>query len=419
MAIRQDNSFFQRFLRFFFDRGTLQLNIGTAIYFITGLIIFSSGIFKFFRNNPKPELLTSILIAGLFHFYFVVWFLFGYEQSIYPLSLTMTGLGLFLHLRKDYSPFLLGLITITILYLVFMYTSGLASAILFILFLIYFTIYKCRKLIARLSYIAVIIISFGMLFSSFTYRKDIAVGSFADGGLPMRLADITHGTTGLLLNSLPIQYMTWFIYPLLLFSVISILLIRKNILQILFVGAWIIGVIVLSIVSKGYSYYVVEFRLHRSIITIPFLLMAIGFAINRFKFKPVLIRYLYPSLFIFILLTSLYNVFYSLYLKIGSERHRHTELIHSLKQPMPQKVDEGILSFDDDLYAVENFSNNYVSINDSLKYYLPGFTACPNSSCPNPTNKRVYYISHRSESEGHFVKKFSFQNDKLIYITTK
>lgn len=400
------------------DRGTFQLNIGTAIYFITGIVVFSSGLFNFFKTSARPEFLASILISGLFHFYFVVWFLFSYEQSIYPLSFTMVGLGLFMHLKNGYSSFLLGLVAITNFYLIFMYTSGLASTILFIVFLIFASIYKCRMVHEKLNYLLVALISVGMIVASFTYREDLQLGALSDGEVPARLAEITFGATGLILNSLPIQYMSWFIYPLMLFTVFSIIFIRKRIYYILFIFFWIVCVIVIAIISKGYSYYVVEFRLHRSIIIIPFLLTIMGYSLTQLRLKGIVHRYLYPLLFVFLFITAIYNILFNVYLKIGSERHRHTEFINSLRQSMPQNIDEGLLIFDDNLYAIENFSSNYVSINDSLKYYLPGFVACQHSTCQNSSNKNVYYISQNSSLYNNHVKTFSFQNDKLIYITT-
>lgn len=398
-----------------FGRNVITLNVGGAAYFIAGLFLFTYGLTRFFESKKYSDLVVAILVAGVFHFYYVNWFLFSFEQSIYPLSFSLGVAGLFLSINhKNYFKNV-GLIGILLAYLIFSYTTGLFFVALAIGLLLYlfFTFAKERK--EKVVNIAVILTTVFFFISSLFVRWDIHI--LGDGANKINIArDVLKGVTGLLIRNLGTDYVSAYFHLALILALI-IPFFTKYRKPFIFIFLWIVAVIVLSIASHGYAYYSIDFRLHRSIIIVPPLLVIAGVVLDSLKIPFLDKKVFYIALLAVFFITGFYYQSNILKSKINSERHRHASFIMWLKDRLLEQEEAtgGVIVFDDELKNIENYSKNYISIQDSLKYYLPRFETCSESSC-NSSNSNRYYVKIPSAStkpNGEVLGTFTFDGDDV------
>ena len=131
------------------------------------------------------------------------------------------------------------------------------------------------------------------------------------------------------------------------------------------IGLWIALVILFSIISKGYSYYGIDFRLNRSIVIFPVLFILIANLIKNFiQSVSGREKHIWPVIiFIFLFLFGTGYCYQYSYIQSKSIS-KHYQFIEWLnKQTMNKK--NSIFLFDSDQEI------DYASINDSFQYFLP------------------------------------------------
>ena len=403
-------------------RDVFLLNIGGAIYFISGLIIFAYGLLRFFKKSVYNNFISAILVSSIFHFYYINWFLFGYEQSIFPLSFALITTGLLLSLSHDNFYKNIGLIGISIAYLIFSYTTGLFFAFFAVGILIYlfFSFAKIKE--EKIFIISVIFSSVLFLFSSLLVRTDIHLWENYSSSVNL-ISDITSGLINLAIRGLHTNtnYVSMVFQPLFLVSLVASFLLNKR-LYYLPVFAWIVSVFILSIASKGYSYYSVDFRLHRSIVVVPILLVSLGLVIESVKIPFVKKSLLYFVILIIVFITAVIYQNGIISSKANGERHRHVSFILWLRNQLSKDdlLNGGELIFDPALRNINNYTNNYTSIQDSLKYYMPKFSYCLNTGCTSQIGSKKYYIKtydqDNIENSEIILGVFDFNGDKVQVI---
>jgi hypothetical protein len=150
-----------------------------------------------------------------------------------------------------------------------------------------------------------------------------------------------------------------------------------------FIVGWAIAVIIFSVVSHGYAYYGIDFRLHRAILIFPVLVSLMVYEINKHVNKILKIKLLLYSLLIFSLVTGLQ--FQNNYLQ-AKPRNYHLELINWLnsnKIVPPNKTVH---------FIVQNPTTpSYISLYDSFQYFSSGHSTWLDAACvyavdPNSVN---------------------------------
>lgn len=399
-----------------FGREVLLLNIGGAIFFISGLILFCKGIMKFFSKKSYHDFICSIIISSIFNFYYVNHFLFAYEQSIFPLSFSLAATGLLLSLTHDNFYKNVGLVGILMAYLVFSYTTGLFFVVFTFGALIYLLFRFAQDKREKLFIIAIISCAFYLLLSSLLIRDDIHI--FESGSQSINIvSDVTQGFIKILTGGNTANYVT---RPFQLVFLIALFIpfftsLRK---YYLFAFIWIIGVFFFSIVSKGYSYYPIDFRLHRSIVIIPVLLVFLGLVVNSFEIRHVKKKYLYALLLFVVFVSGVFAQYNIIKAKNNDERHRHVSFIFWLRDHMSQRdlSQGGQIVFDDSLRDINSYYKNYTSVQDSVQYYLPNFEVCSRSTCSYRSGNRYYVedINPYGMRRGKSIGNFSFNGDSVF-----
>jgi hypothetical protein len=129
----------------------------------------------------------------------------------------------------------------------------------------------------------------------------------------------------------------------------------------MFVMLWVIGVIGMSVLSRGYSYYAIDFRLHRSLIIFPILVFFVLSFIVRQCQK------MFPVLFCLSLL-SFFGVFHTYLFLQKLPLSLHMQLFNHLHQTFPliKNLPSSQLILDNKL------ASPLMSLRDSFQYLLPG-----------------------------------------------
>ncbi len=398
-----------------FGRNFVSLNVGGGMYFIGGLIIFAWGILNFFKNSKHKDAIAAIIISSLFNFYYINRFLFAYEQSIFPISFAMMALGMLLSLTNHTFYKNIGLIGILIAYLTFAYTTGLVFSffVMAVLFYLFFSFAKNRNQKIFIAFI----ISAGLLFfiSSMLFRQDIHLLEH-DPNLNV-IADLSSGFIHLLFRGFSTNYVS---NPFQLFFLVSLFapFFLKQRKYYLFIFAWIVGTFILSIISKGYSYYPLDFRIHRAIVVVPVMLVCFGMIIESIKI-PFVKKSLFCNTLLIILFISavIYqNNFIKSHLNIESQRHTSFNLWLKDKLKASNLPAEGNLIFDDELRNINNYVNNYTAVQNITRYYLPKINVCSIPSCPEQNLRVNYYVKafdSKENQEGEVLGVFDFNGDKI------
>lgn len=279
-----------------FDRSLVVVNLAGSMYFIIGLFIFASSCVDFLGKTRRADLFTAIAIALLFHFKFLNHFLFHFEQSIFPLSfgLMVAGLGLPLLHHKN-TALNWGLLGVVVLLLVHSYTPSLVLLGLVIPFSLGFLVKHKAQAFWGAWLVAICILS---VVISFVYRQDLSLVGSSQRSYQELARDALQAHTHLLVGN-EAAYASPIAQGVFIAFLLSLLVGLQG-KTFFFVGWWAYAVIILAVISKGYSYYAVDFRLHRSMVIIPPLLASAVILI-----KPHLGKFsLKHALFAFVVVVS-------------------------------------------------------------------------------------------------------------------
>lgn len=352
-------------------RNITALNTGGCLYFLLGLLIFSSGVLANFKDKTKGNLFCGILLSLLFHAYYVNYQLFYFEQSIFPFSLGLISCGMFLHFWVNPTWEIAGLLSLSLSYLVFSYTPSLAlfglsiPALLYLFFKMPLPTSKRRFLIFSL-----ITVLTGFIIS-LNIRKDIVITRPTE---PARLTEIQEKTltTGehLLFQTRGKPIVSPVFNFVFLFGLFASLFWVYG-WEMSLLALWILTTIALSVLSKGWAAPPPDFALHRANVIFPvFLAMGVKIAqMDGLKLK----NRTYVVIFLFFFLTGIY--YQAIFLKSnGFElRQRHVELSVWAAEKLPEQPSNSAMHF----YFDPSLKDFYLywNSNDCLRYFIPNCIA--------------------------------------------
>jgi len=403
-----------------FGRSLFALNFGALIYIFCGLTIFTAAITKYFKKEESSDMITFFSVAMIPNFFYFNYFLFAYELGIFPVTFMLMQTGFYLFYLKEKKIKYILLSLIVNYYLIFSYTTALAVVVLSLIFMLLFIFEKQLPKLHKLTFGMGIIATTIMSISSLFIRNDI------------RLFSSPHNTINIsteLLSALRYFINGNNVSPFTTSAISSIMLIViLSLLSFMFgkkyfiVGIWIIAVVIAAVVTQGYSFNSLEFRVHRAIIIMPTIIIFTSVALSKIlRYIPQTKKIIVISS-IFLLSLGVYYQYSYLNTKVGDERHRHYELINYLKTNI-NNGDEIYLYFD------TNTDRNFISINDNLYYYYPKSMAeVSNVLCAfnypgvNTLSQQTYFLTYsnipctRKSTNFSLVGSFKFLNDETLLI---
>jgi hypothetical protein len=345
-----------------FDRSLFALNIGGGIYFLLGVIIFSAGVIKYL-NKPYSDLIAGILSISLLHYYYVSYFLFQYEQSIFPLSFTLMLLGIYLFLKQQWRLACVLLGSLILYYLIFSYTPSLAVIVL-AMAVIAARVFSHKEFSSKSILIAIMIAVLGITYISFQFRTDIRLGNTEERSYSQLAIDGIKATEYLFYPNTHQAYTSSLFHGLMILTLILPFtgLFGKHTMA---VSLWIIATIGFSIISRGYTYYGISFRAHRSMVVIPLILYLQLIIIKHAHLIGKNVRLL-VLIFFFLSTTA---VVYHLRFINDKSISPHYPVIEWLMPHLPSTM-ATTLYVTNDAQQV----NNLISLRDTFIYFRPQTT---------------------------------------------
>ena len=271
---------------YLFGRSIITLHMGFSIPFLVGLITLYLGFRKILEIYKLDVLFALIPMYMILTFPFISEYFLNFEQAIFPVSFTMIGLGLFINYILN--PTNIGLFCLTWIgcMLSNIYTPGLASLGLLIVFMCYYVIELTIKLIKnneknRISIIIMTSISIMFILASFLIkqfsnntntltmiRDDVDIFSFSIKSCISFCLD----KDVIFLGINKLIFIVYIIFSLILF---------RNLCNI-FISLWCLGVIITSNLLLGYTLYEPKWVIQRAMIIIP--IFIVGLFINLIKY---------------------------------------------------------------------------------------------------------------------------------------
>ncbi|MBP9814008.1 hypothetical protein KBC80_02335 [Candidatus Woesebacteria bacterium] len=391
-----------------FGNSLAALNIGGAIYFILGLILFCRGIQVYVQDSRKGDALTLLIFGSLLHFHYINHFLFLFEQSIFPLSFALAGCGIWLmYLRTKLHTYLIPL-TLLLFVIVFSYTPSLV-----LLPLSYGAIlWQSRRNQTqwfKILGLVIVVLTAIMILSSFMFRSDIKLGHQYPGGIPSALGEIGLAIKHLAMHIYPTPFTTWAMTPIYIILLLAPLLgLFGRVPQL--IALWCFGVFCISIYAKGFSYYHIEFRMHRSMVMLPVLLTLWIHLFNKYR------SYIPLAFIIF----AAFGITIS-----GLQNYKTTQLARPISQQYKflrwyasQKISQDTTLY---LLSAQTPKNNFISMRDISQYFIPHLAI--NNSYKLPANCSVndiegIFLLQETDRCSNTLRQMLTQDETLAFIAT-
>lgn len=342
-----------------FGKSQITLNIGGSLYFFIGLVLFFHGFFKENSFTQKSDAIGSILIFSLLNFHYFNHFLFfSFEQSIFPLSLGLASIGLLLGFKNSHKTiylFLLGLI----LYFAFSsYTPAIALAAiaLFYMSLFFFKqgITKKQKFLLLLIFSSTIT-SFALTLS---FRDDIRIFGESNSQSVFLYQEFFRLFEHLFLKADLIPFMTG-LGAMILVAGISYPFFAKE-YKYIPLSFWILATFIFAALSQGYSFYSLDFRVHRAIVVLPFVLFLFGTGLSKQKISLRLLKWL-------LVFTVIFGYGFTRQYLQRLPVQNHLRFIHWFQSNVVSH-EESTLNF------INDAGDDFLSLNDELAYFSPNLT---------------------------------------------
>lgn len=194
---------------------------------------------------------------------------------------------------------------------------------------------------------------------SLLYRQDLSFTSASQRTTQELVHDVAQAHTHLLVGNEAPAYASPIAQGVFIAFLLSLLVGLQG-KTFFFVGWWAYAVIILAVISKGYSYYAVDFRLHRSMVIIPPLLASAVILIKphlgKFSLKHVLFA------FVVVVCSG------AAYANVQVARrplNTHFEVIKQIKA-FETASDQTLL-----VTQKASESDNLISLHDTALYFLP------------------------------------------------
>lgn len=350
-----------------FGRTILDLNLGGSFYILIGIIVFATSVIRYFGPGRARDVIAGIFLVSLLHIYYFNHFLLVYEQSLYPLAFGLMGAGLFLLYRAQRDDALIMLGGIVLLYLIHAYTPALAIYALGVLVLAYLAITDQVPGRDKIFFVFLILLSLASFRLSLGYRTDINLGSKGAESMSSLVQDVGTAFDHLVF----LNHGTPFLSPVLTFPFIVFMV---SALLFLYgrgpalIAAWAVVAIVFAVISHGYEYYGVSFRLHRSMVIFPILFATAAVILARYQWNPVRVPYLGAVLLVLALTGFKFHLDYRNSVPPGDHlafldwMGNHVVLTHKANHPASVYFYSG------------SYYTEFFSLNDEMRYYYPQLT---------------------------------------------
>ena len=416
-----------------FGRSVTSLHSGGMLYFLIGLLIFSTGVLITYEDKRTGDLICGIILSMIFHIYFVNHFLFKAEQSIFPFSFTLILCGLFLHYFKSKSEEILLLTGFTLLYLIFSYTPSLAVFFLAISVLIYIYIKNITPSSGKILIILIIAFTLVSFLLSLQFRSDIKIFDKKNPLTALEMKNkVYEAFSQLIYPQKNPPAVSKFFNPIFLFLLFSPLFFLYG-KETAFLSWWAVGTIIMAVLSRGYTWYGIAFTLHKATIIFPIIFLILIKILQPVQKKLKKFHILLFIIFIFLFITGI--IYQRSFLL--SEANKNADQIRSWNlmtyiKEVILKEKEGDISGDIILYLDEESSKKYFTLKHTLKYFAPEMK----SYIMDSTCSLILYREHYGEAyllisknaldsnnKYNKIKKalkykgsFSFRNDELLDI---
>jgi len=371
-----------------FGRNLVLLNLGGSLFFFLGLIIFSSGVLKYFNYHKYGDILNAIFLSSFYHIYFFNHFQFYYEHSIFLFCFSLILVGLYFHWKNDQDGFDYSLFGILFFYLIYSYTPSLSLLAFVIPVIIYYLFQiKNRKNVILIAFLTLSIIL--SLISSFNFRRDLNITNTQEKPINELIIDIRNSFKHILFQTERQPFFS----PLFTFVFVSA--VTSSLFFVFgkgnaYVSCWIVLTIIISVVSKGYAYYGIDFRLQRATLIFPVFYGTLITILEKLNFKA---KKLYKILIILYLLVLTSGLYY--HIDFLSQRTKDVlddfQVINQIKTIVSEKQHL------EKIYIVGNTDGKFLPLNDSLQYFFPDIKSeiFPEFNCVIPQNTLlVVFKSH-------------------------
>lgn len=348
-----------------FGPSLLALNLGGSLYFIFGLFLWACGLKIFLKEKIKSksaDILAAISVVLLLHFhYFNHFLLHAYEQSQFPLSLSLAFWGVYLWRLAKPEKWHLPVLGLILLFLAQAYTPAIAFLGLAVLLVAGLALAEKSKKSDKIIWAAVAVGAMASLAVTFTFRQDVKLV----GSNNQSLSRLTEESS-LIFRHLFIETQGHIEYG----SILGRLVLFAAFLSPIFLGLkkfallpfWIIATLLIATISQGYSYYHLNFRIHRSIVVLPTVILLVVLLINKLELKIKNSPLILISLW---LVTLIWGIGYAnSYLQTKSTS-QHYLLIKQLQHQVADLEHKEMIVFSD------KANQQFISLNDSLTYFLP------------------------------------------------
>ena len=378
-----------------FGRSLVALQLGGLLYFFIGIAIFAKGVASFLKKNHAPEVVGAIVIGALPFFYFVNQRVFYAEQSNYPFSYALILCGLFFIYFAKKGWLELIVLSIALLHTVYIYTPGLALPALAILLAIHLLYQKNIGRKQKLWILLTMIFVYVHFAFSLQFRGDIRI--VPEKTTQSQLSSDLYRSFGNLAYPLGTQA---FVSPI--FAGTFVVLLAYFLLgfvgfEFSAVAFWIVGSMVVAIMTRGYYLNSIDFRIQRWIVVVPvFLSLFMAYLSSFPTYRHT--KFVLYILLSFILVTGLWfqkNQFNSM---VRSEPNAIT---FWLWRTVPK-------SFRNETYTIvvdQSFQEYIGSMRDASMYFFPNaHIQIVNVDCNFPipnVKKTILIIPYASQNHCH------------------
>ncbi len=360
-------------------RSIVALNLGGSLYFLLGLLIFASGILTCFSDRRQGDIVCGIVLALMFHIYWVNYQLFYFEQSIYPFSLAMILCGLFLHYLKSPTLEIIGLMALVIQYLIFSYTPSLAVVALALPVLVLTGLKMESRKSRRILIMILVAMSIVSVLISFGVRQDVRVAGTKDSvttaSVWPRLCDTVEHLLFVTKGRPMVSPVVNLVFLFILFS--SMFLVHGW--RMLALTLWVLATLAAGVFMRGWYLPEVEFALHRGIVAFPVVLVMGVWIVLR---RGALLRA--GHLLIFFLFVFLSGVYYQrVFLKTnGFElRGKHVHFVEWFRKNCGNEIREAHGRGDKPslFYFTTSLTGWYCywNLNDIMEYFIVNARSLP------------------------------------------
>jgi hypothetical protein len=346
-----------------FGRSLVDLHLGGGLYFILGLLIFSTGALKRLQYGLSADLLTAVLLASLVHIHFFDVFSLPFEQSLYPLCFGLIIAGLFLHYRTQHDEVPIVLAGFVLLYLVHSYTPSLAIYALALLVFAYLALTRQSPARDTLLFALISMLSLASLRLSLAYRQDIHGADTSSRSASALFQDVLAAFDHIaFLNHGAPMLSPVFTFVFLFFMVASLLFVFGR--EAALIALWAVAVIIVAEVARGFAYYGIDFRLHRSMIIFPILFALAVTILRRFD-----VQHKERYIAIVLLILSVTGLKFYVDYWNSATVNAHVAFIQWMQSHVAMArtagPNESVYFFPGPYYA------EFSSLNDEMEYFIP------------------------------------------------